>query len=93
MPREGRDIDLALLLLSSQNENADADNRFFIRKPTESSVNRYIREKRFKSFINDVTSTTTAYAFNFVTVTRTLSVNFAADLALSCIPYGFKICN
>ncbi|XP_046449235.1 uncharacterized protein LOC124197745 [Daphnia pulex] len=89
LPKEGRDVDLAYLVTSSQNEEerAHATNP----KQTESSVDSYFRRNRnvFGSF--KATSTLTSYSVIYSTSLRTVT-NLAYGNGLYCVPTGFTLC-
>lgn len=88
LPKEGRDVDLTYLVISSQNEE-EILPRETHSKQTESSVDRYYRQNRnlFASFT--VTSTLTTYSVSYSTSTRTVT-NLA--YTLYCVPTGFTLC-
>lgn len=95
LPREGRDVDPADFLLSSQPVSTDGffdGRREEQQQRNELSIERYIRQNRQEFNGVTVTSTVTTYSVYISTSTRTFSTNLAADSALLCIPSGFVIC-
>lgn len=87
LPSEGRDVNPAKLIASSQIERevvVETD-----RKHSKASVNRYVRQDVDDTIT--LTSTVTTYSLYMQTSTRTVT-NLAATTALSCLPSGFTLC-
>ncbi len=93
LPREGRDIQMARLIVSSLNDRMALLSQ---KQQSESSVNRYLRQNQptlQRNFdATTVTSTITTFSLYVTSSTKTISKDFAADGVLSCLPSGFTLC-
>ncbi len=92
LPREGRDIDPAFIIQSSQKDEEEISALAFVPQQSEASVNRYVRQNRQDNVsVVVVTSTITSYTLTYSSNWRVVT-NLAAEEALSCLPAGFRIC-
>lgn len=92
LPREGRDIDPAFIIQSSQKDEEDKSAWALVPQQSEASVNRYVRQNRQDNVsVVVVTSTLTSYTLVFSSNWRVVT-NLAAETVLSCLPNGFRIC-
>ena len=94
-PKEASHVELGRLLVSSLNEESNKLIAAPVRKQSEPSINRYLRENRKgqqQRSISLVTSTITTYSLYVTSSTKTVSTTFAAAGVLSCVPSGFTLC-
>ena len=93
-PNEASHVELGRLLVSSLNEESNKLIAAPVRKQSEPSINRYLRENRKgqQRSISLVTSTITTYSLYVTSSTKTVSTTFAAAGVLSCVPSGFTLC-